>query len=394
MKILAPVLPSQPRPLLVQAFTLIELMLSTAVLALLMALMLTVVGQTQQIWVRSSGKVAQFQASRTAFEAMTRNLSQATLNTYYDLQFDSSGQTKGYSRNSDLHFVSGKAAQPKFLGTNATNYPTHAVFFQAPLGQTAEMSGTGDTAAKKYRTLSNLLSSVGYYVKWGKDQSLPPFITTALVPDRNRFRLMEVIQPAESFSVADTVRLPKTSDWIQTALGIKALPKSTDPSAPVGTQDSSRALAENVVALIILPKVSDKDSSTAFLAPNYEYDSRPAKGDGTPKLRKDIADTDAQVLRQFNQLPPVVRVTMVAIDEPSAIRQQSYSATAPTWTDGLFDKCTREEDIATSLGDPDAPQTNTLIYRLAPPPGTSGGPKMNYRIYTMDVIIRGSKWSN
>ena len=136
MKILAPVPPSQPRPLLVQAFTLIELMLSTAVLALLMALMLTVVGQTQQIWVRSSGKVAQFQAARTAFEAMTRNLSQATLNTYYDLQFETDpaklGQTKGYSRNSDLHFVSGKAAQTKFLGTESATYPTHAVFFQAP----------------------------------------------------------------------------------------------------------------------------------------------------------------------------------------------------------------------------------------------------------------------
>ena len=379
----------------IRAFTLIELMLSTAVLALLMALMLTVVGQTQQIWVRSSGKVAQFQAARTAFEAMTRNLSQATLNTYYDLQFDSSGVTKGYSRNSDLHFVSGKAAQTKFLGTDSATYPTHAVFFQAPLGLSGEMTGTGTSAAKKYRTLSNLLSATGYYVKWGKDQNLPPFITTALVPDRYRYRLMEVIQPAESFGVGDTVRLPKANDWIQTALGVKTLPTSPDPNAPSGAKDSSRALAENVVALIILPKLSDKDTATPFLAPNYEYDSRPADGTGKPKVRKDIADTDTQTLRQFNQLPPVVRVTMVAIDEPSAIRQQAKSTSAPTWTKNLFENCTKEEDIAKDLGDPDNLQADTLIYKLAPPSGTTGaGPKMNYRIYTMDVVIRGSKWSN
>ena len=388
--------PKCPR---MQAFTLIELMLSTAVLALLMVLMLTVVSQTQQIWVRSSGKVSQFQASRTAFEAMTRNLSQATLNTYYDLQFDgTTGNTKGYSRRSDLHFVSGKAAQTKFLGNDAATYPTHAVFFQAPLGMSGETTGTGTaTEAKKYRTLSNLLSVAGYYVKWGTDQSVPPFIKPPLFPDRYRYRLMEVIQPAESFGLNDTVRLPKANDWIQTALGIKPLPTSSDTSAPSGSKDSSRALAENIVALIILPKLSDKDNTaaTTFLAKDYEYDSRPpntAKA-GIPMVRADIADTDAATLRQFNQLPPVVRVTMVAIDEPSAVRQQAYSTSAPTWTNNLFKTATKEDDIAKDLGDPEV-AGDDLVHRLAPLPGAAGGPKMNYRIYTMDVVIRGSKWSN
>lgn len=374
----------------VRAFTLIELMLSTAVLALLMALMLTVVGQTQQIWVRSSGKVSQFQASRTAFEAMTRNLSQATLNTYYDLQF-TGGSTKGYSRNSDLHFVSGQAAQAKFLGKDSDTYPTHAVFFQAPLGMTGETTGTGATEAKKYRTLSNLLTAAGYYVKWGKDQNLPPFIT---LPDRYRYRLMEVIQPTESLGVNDTVRLPKANDWIQTALGLKSLPGSSDPNAPAGTKDSSRVLAENVVALIILPKLSDKDTAaaTTFLAPNYEYDSRPADGAGKPKTWASLTKGTSEY-NQFDQLPPVVRVTMVCIDEPSAVRQQSVSTSAPKWTSNLFTSATKEDDVAKDLGDPEALLPDTLIYRLAPPPGTLATPKMNYRIYTMDVVIRGSKWS-
>ena len=384
-------LPARPS---MQAFTLIELMLSTAVLTLLMALMLTVVGQTQQIWVRSSGKVSQFQASRNAFEAMTRNVSQATLNTYYDLTFDgTTGNTKGYSRKSDLHFVSGKSAQAKFLGTDAATYPTHAVFFQAPLGLTTQTAGTGAAQAKKYRMLSNLLTVGGYYVKWGTDPNVPPFIAPPKFPDRYRYRLMEVIQAAESFGVNDTVRLPKTTDWIKTALGITPLPVSSDPSAPTGTQNSSRVLAENIVALIILPKLSDKDNAAPFLSPNYEYDSRPADSAGKPKLWKDITNGSNEY-RQFNQLPPVIRVTMVAIDELSAVRQQATSTSAPTWTNNLFQSATSEADVAKDLGDPESPMADTLIYRLSPPPGTGTTPKMNYRVYTMDVVIRGSKWSN
>jgi len=358
-----------------------------------MAIMLGTVAQTQKVWLRASSKISQFQASRTAFEAVTRNLSQATLNTYYDLQFDgTTGNTKGYSRNSDLHFVSGKAAQAKLLGTDAATYPTHAVFFQAPVGVTGQLTGSGAAQAKKYRHLSSLLSVVGYYVKWGADESVPTFLKTQ-ISDRYRFRLMEVVQPSESLTVNDTVAFPRTTDWIQVALGVKALPVSKDPAAPKGKQDSSRALAENIVALIVLPKMSDKDTAAPFLSPNYEYDSRPADGAGKPKPRKNIADGGTEY-RQFNQLPPVVRVTMVAIDEASASRQQDLTkAVAPKWTSSLFTSASKEEDIAKDLGTAETPAANTLIYRLNPP-DTATGPQINYRVYSMDVVIRGSKWSN
>ncbi len=376
-----------------RAFTLIELMLSMAVLGLLMALLLSTVGETQRVWTRTTSKINQFQASRTAFEAVTRNLSQATLNTYYDLQFEgTTGNTKGYSRSSDLHFLSGKAAQAKFFGTDAATYPTHAVFFQAPTGFTGQTTGTGATVARKYRSLSNLLSVVGYYVKWGVDENVPAFVKPH-VSDKYRYRLMEAVQPSESFSVNNTLAFPKATDWIHAAVGLKALPSSTDPNAPKGMQNSSRPLAENIIALIVLPKLSDKDTAAPFLSPNYEYDSRPADSAGKPKLRKDIADGSNEY-RQFNQLPPVVRVTIVAIDEASAARQQDLTKTvAPKWTDGLFTTASKEEDLAKDLGDPEEPGTNTLIYRLNPPAG-SAGRRMNYRIYTMDVVIRGSKWSN
>ena len=58
-----------------RAFTIVEMLVSTAILGLLMVLLLSTVDQTQRVWLRTSNKLSQFQAARTAFEAMTRNLS-------------------------------------------------------------------------------------------------------------------------------------------------------------------------------------------------------------------------------------------------------------------------------------------------------------------------------
>lgn len=83
---------------------------------------------------------------------------------------------------------------------------------------------------------------------------------------------------------------------------------------------------------------------------------------------------------------------MVAIDEPSAIRQQAITGeAAPDWTSGLFEKVNEEDDYLGDLGDAANPQANTLIARLAP---RAGGLRMNYRIYSADVPVRAAKWSN
>src|SRR5678816_1104846 len=94
---------AQSRRRCTAAFTIVEMLVSTAILGLLMVLLLSTVDQTQRVWLRSSNKVAQFQAARTAFEALTRNLTQATLNTNYGYQMDSSNEPTYYRRESDLH---------------------------------------------------------------------------------------------------------------------------------------------------------------------------------------------------------------------------------------------------------------------------------------------------
>ena len=46
--------------------------------------------------------------------------------------------------------------------------------------------------------------------------------------------------------------------------------------------------------------------------------------------------------KQVHQLPPIIQVTMVAIDEESAVRLQSYSTLPPDWSANMFKICTTQ----------------------------------------------------
>ena len=83
---------------------------------------------------------------------------------------------------------------------------------------------------------------------------------------------------------------------------------------PINTSDSTsiHVLAENIIALIIQPENSPYDG-TSFTAttsaPTYSYNSQ-----------------DASNAQTLNQLPPMVEITVVALDEASALRLQAQSA--------------------------------------------------------------------
>src|SRR4029450_8716764 len=92
------------------AFTLVEILVSTALVVAIMVLMLGVVDQTQRLSQRSRSKTTQLQAARSAFDTMARRLSQATLNTYWRAQEMTIGAEKAdflFRRQSELQFVSG-----------------------------------------------------------------------------------------------------------------------------------------------------------------------------------------------------------------------------------------------------------------------------------------------
>ena len=137
------------------AFTLLELLVAMAVMALLMVVIGGMFSAVSKSWKSSSGRAASFAAARAAFEAMSRNLSQATLATYLSYA-DSSGKPvplinpsfklasgsvdrssvpTQYLRMSELHFITGNATA-LFAAANVSGLVTtgQAVFFQAPTG--------------------------------------------------------------------------------------------------------------------------------------------------------------------------------------------------------------------------------------------------------------------
>lgn len=444
------------------AFTLVEVMVSSALIVVIMGFLMYTMEQTQRTMRGADSRVGQFQTARVAYEALTRNLSQATLNTYWDLDaelINGKMEPKGYRRNSDLHFVSGLAASDKILQSTENINPTHAVFFQAPLGVTyqddstiltssgyqdvekTDSSNTSKESIRKYRFLNGLMNVCGYYIKWGEDPLVPTFMKPDIANDvmnrRYRYRLMEVTQPAETVTIynnqwyqqpglsgthkatatsgARALSYTNATDWIKVAIG------KTAPTLGPAT-DYSHPLADNIVALIIVPKIAQGDRKVPTsagderlddLSDNYEYDSRPQKvydasldggSKGGPSFIRGTAQIDTLLTKelerqQYAQLPPIIQVTVVAIDEDSGSKLEA-SLTEPKdgpsehWAKGLFTKLGKVEDFQKDLGDPINPSTSSLLDRLSGRDTSLKLPKMNFRIFTTDVVMRSAKWSS
>ena len=61
-------------------FTIVELLATMAILAVIVTVIFGITQQTANAWKSTSSKIDSFQASRAAFESITQSLSQATLN--------------------------------------------------------------------------------------------------------------------------------------------------------------------------------------------------------------------------------------------------------------------------------------------------------------------------
>ena len=331
------------------AFTLVEVLVSIAVLALLLVVMASMLNQTTTAWRSTRGKIEQFRQARDAFESMSRKISQSTLNTYWDYM-DASGASRTpansnafvpvrYARQSELRFISGPGLAGTAAGTPPR--PVHSIFFVAPLG---------DVDDPNYSGLQNLLNTWGYYVEYADDSKLRPDFVT--LPTKSRFRLMELMQPSESMTLYSLTSGNATYDgkeWFTDAIA--------EASPPV------HVLAENVIALVLLPKLTpEEDSTGTLLSPSYTYDSTVKRA--------------TAAINSKNQLPPVVQITMVAIDETSANRLTAADNTA----------------LQTKLGEifTDASQYKTDLATLEQ---YLVDKRINYRIFTTNVSIKGAKWS-
>ncbi|MGB8352831.1 MAG: Verru_Chthon cassette protein C [Chthoniobacteraceae bacterium] len=356
------------------AFTLVEVLVSVAILILLIVLLASMTNMTASVWKNTGAKVDQFRAARIAFESLTDHLSQATLNTYWDYQYPNNIPTQpptAYIRQSELRFISGQA----LTLTGSASIPTHACFFQAKLGF---ILPSGTNGAPDYTGLPNLLNTLGYYVAFGSDATLRPSFVNA--PQRYRFRLMEVMQSADALTLynytsgTDSNGHPLNNsymghEWFTTMLS---------------AGNASHVLAENVLALVLLPRLSPQADQTGnLLAPQYSYDStsvgQGAGGNGN--------------LDSKNQLPPVVQVTIVVADEASYGRYQS--AQGNNNMPAALLQNSSGQLLFQTVGDITPTNSGSAGYAndLQTLQNNLVAAKINYRVFTTNVSIRGAQWS-
>lgn len=345
-------IPTQIRRAFKGGFSLIELLVAMGILSVLMLMMTVLLDQVQKSWQFSESRISQFREARVAFDLMAKNISQTTLNTYWDLKDeDSDGLVDGYFRTSELHFITVDGDK---LPSGPTQLPVgHAVFFQAPLG-----------FSTNYRNLNNLFNGRGYFVSFGDDSAFIPSFARDSTRERNRFRLMEFRPPAESNQVFQdgwderSASSPQVFDqWFKQGLGVGG-GSFTDHLNP---------LAENILTLIISPRDTLANAGDArgetysLIAPSYVFDSN---------------DSSEGFEAFSQQVPPLIRLTVIAIDEEAAARFEDGSS-LPAELDlrGYF-KSTRDFDSD-----------------LAEISQDFGDQNINYKVFSTVVMLRSSKWS-
>jgi uncharacterized protein (TIGR02599 family) len=267
---------------------------------------------------------------------MSRTIGASTLNTYVDY-YDTNRKTRlssdlnfrpdVYGRRSDLHFVTGNTLLPGQQGGG--------VFFTAPF----DFDTNSITPAT-----GGQLNGIGYFVRFSAD-TLPAFITN----NPPRYRLFQFLQPTTSLKVMNTNF--STNTWF---------------TSDVNASNNCYPLAANIVAFAVLPKLSEREEKTNLdtLTTDFSYDSRMAWSSGSQPTN-------------MHQLPPVVRVVMVALDESSAKRIQN-GATAP---DLGYDPATIFDTAATL-----ETSLDTIATKLSEK-------NLKYRVFRADISIRGAKWS-
>ncbi len=352
------------------AFSLIEFVLAMAIFTIMLLVVTGVVDRISSVWSMTEARVASYQSGRAGFEALTRNLAQATLKTYWD--YDDRDSPRNYVRTSELHFVSAPSSQV-FSTAGVTGLETtgHAVFFQAPLGHVSDGA---------FRGYDSLLSVCGYYIEFGdlSDRESQFARNRGLTPGR-KFRLMEVLGPAESNPIyqstlerqnnSSELALRYDLDWIE-RLGLAS---DAGPKQP---------LAENVIALILRPKLTPiEEARDGVIAPDFVYDSR---------RWEEVGDYDIAELTD-NQMPPLIEAVMVVVSEGSMGRlmaEYGYTSEATYNADILQKAGIESSAFFTSAGSDQEFEDALEAYeeRL-------DELQIEYEIFRTEVTVRSARWS-
>ena len=184
---------------------------------------------------------------------------------------------------------------------------------------------------------------------------------------------MELNQPSENLGIYNpSASYSGPNSWFAQAVDPQSTNGST--SAPV---PPVYVVADNIIALVVRPKVGNPTQSGPAVtetAPYYAYD--------TKAYTNNPSDPFAKLAK--NQLPPLIQVTLVAIDEDSGNRLASkYGSVHPPLLEDAAQLAGGEifADVTKYDNDITALEKTLQSYRL------------NYRIFVTDVSVPGAKWS-
>lgn len=311
-------------------FSLLEVLAASAVLLLLVTFLLIALNNSSRLLKRANAQIDSFQDARMAFDAVARSLRSATLNTYWD--YDDPAQPTRYVRQSDLHFVI-RPGETAGRGRDG-------IFFQSAKSYNSDQGGA--------RSLTGLLNTCGFYVEYGDDA--PP----SGIPPRARYRLKQLLLPGEQMT-AYRSKDPMDFRWF------------------TSHWNEAVTLADNVILLLAWPKrkgpFAPGEADVENLTNDYSYNSRTASGDFPQPATA-------------NQMPPLVDLTMVAIDEVSARRLESGNSEPEQISsalEGLFELSTKESY------EKDLAELESRLLEADPPIG--------FRIFRTTMPIEESKWS-
>lgn len=324
------------------------MLLAFTLLAVILLISFQLLSASQNSWKRVSDEAMQFREARLAFEAITRRLKHATLNQYWDYEFNDRGKPVRYTRQSDLHFVSGNLTAVTDLPPS--QYPTHGVFFQAPLGYT-------DTS--NLRGLNESLNTWGYFLEFDEHNAeTPPFLRN-IVEERPRFRLIELRKPTENLDIFSNSE-QRRNQSLQDERGWFA-----EYLTAGNAEQFKRVVAENILALVFTPLYSDTEDNRARPPLPYDYDSRAG-----------LTDPSATAQSTLHTLPPRLRITLVAATETSIQRTGDSNSTPSYVSQSLFTDSNRYDSDLESLRE------------------SLQKERIDYQIFSTVIPMRASKWSN
>ncbi len=315
-------------------------MTSLAVVLVILIAIVQFMTTADQAW--KSSAVDPFTEAQDAFETIAQTVTTATLEPYRDYadaqgNFRSATATTSFTpdhlaRRSDLDFVCGPSAGDNGLLKSSGRTTTGcSLFFAAPQGYTQTDARTG---------MEHLLNAIGYFLEFGDDDTAPTFVVP--LSHAWRWRLKQIVQPSENLQIYAASATPGA--WIQQAVANGA------PNA---------VLADNIITLVVLPERSAQDTDTP-LAADFRYDSR-----------------DPGNAVTVGQLPPRVRVALVAIDEPSALLLAArYGTTPPPLVPA--DLFTQAEKLDADLATLDAALT---------------AQKISHRLFQREISLNAAAWT-